>query len=181
MLEFCEGGVIVVVAVDEPQFDAVDLAGGVDGAEESWPVGVVREVPEVADLNDDRAPGVGCDVGQMFDPFRVAVSVTGDEDAPNVDSVGNGSVREISVIRQTASRVANFRVPRSHDAGARRLGMHRCDRGCLHEQGIRSASLQLRLADDAPQWRDQSIQEVVVGNPDRSLAGVPAVLERHLR
>ena len=46
--------------------------------------------PPIADLNDDRASGPGRDAGQMRDPLGVAMSVTGDEDAPNIVSVGNG-------------------------------------------------------------------------------------------
>jgi len=55
-----ESEVVVVVAVDEPQLDTVDGARCVDSGEEAWPAGMVGEVPEVADLDDDGTALLGC-------------------------------------------------------------------------------------------------------------------------
>lgn len=81
-----EREVIVVVAVDEPQLGTVDGARGVDGGEEAWSAGMIGEVPEVADLDDERAALLGRHPRQCLDPRGVAVGVAGDEDATNVVS-----------------------------------------------------------------------------------------------
>ena len=81
-----ESEVVVVVAVDEPELDTVDSARGVDSGEEAWPAGMIGEVPEVTDLDDDRAALLGCLPRQGFDPCGVAVGVAGDEDATELVS-----------------------------------------------------------------------------------------------
>ena len=75
-----------MVAVDEPELDAVDGARSVDSSEEAWPAGMIGEVPEVTDLDDDRAVMLGCLPRQSLDPCGIAVGVAGDADAPDVVS-----------------------------------------------------------------------------------------------
>ncbi len=78
--------VVVVISVDEPELDAVTRARSIDGREEPRPVGMVREVAEVADLDHDRAVLLGRRADEPLDPRRVAVGVASHEHATNIVS-----------------------------------------------------------------------------------------------
>ena len=67
---FGEREVVVVVAVDEPELDAMTGARGIDGRQEPRAVGMVREVAEVADLDHDRTALLGRRARQAARPRR---------------------------------------------------------------------------------------------------------------
>ena len=103
-----ESEVVVVVAVDEPELDAVEGACGIHGLEEPRPVGMVREVAEVADLDDERAALLGRPRRQRFDPGGVAMSVAGDEDATDLVSRTRSGVHLPSVATEPACQLMSF-------------------------------------------------------------------------
>lgn len=82
----CKCEVVVVVAVDEPELDAISRARGIDGRQESRPVGKIWEVAEVADLDDHRAALLSRGVDESLDPCCVAVGVTGHQHATDIGS-----------------------------------------------------------------------------------------------
>lgn len=75
-----------MVAVDEPELDAVARASRIHGREEPEPAGMVREVAEVADLNHDRAAMLDRGADEALGPHGVAMGVAGDEHATNIVS-----------------------------------------------------------------------------------------------
>jgi hypothetical protein len=113
--------VVVVISVDEPELDAVTRARSIDGREEPRPVGMVREVAEVADLEHDRAVLLGRRADEPLDPRRVAVGVAGHEHATNIVSWSDRSVHATSVATETFRPWTSFGWRAGYAAKMKRL------------------------------------------------------------